>query len=70
MHHLRLCPCARSRPYPGRDIEAELPNGKGLLHARFWIVNKRLYQLMVVGTHSLAGSADATKFLKSLTLTQ
>jgi hypothetical protein len=49
--------------YPGRDIEAELPNGKGLLHARFWIANKRLYQLMVVATHS-------SKFLKSLTLSQ
>ena len=56
--------------YPGRDIEAELPDSKGLLHARIWLVKQRLYQVMVVGTQSWANSADAAKFLDSLTLTE
>jgi hypothetical protein len=54
---------------PGREIEANLPQNKGIIRARFYIVGSRMYQVMVVGTKSFAGSADATKFLDSFALT-
>jgi hypothetical protein len=56
--------------WPGRDITASFMNGKGLMRARVYIVQTRLYQVVVVGTPSWAGSANATKFLDSLALTR
>jgi len=53
---------------PGREIEANLPQNKGIVRARFYIVGSRMYQIMVVGTKSFAGSSDATKFLDSFAL--
>ncbi len=55
--------------YPGRDVEADLPDQKGILRARIYLVGQRLYQIMVVGTKPWANSADATKFLDSLIVT-
>lgn len=56
--------------YPGRDIEADLPGGKGSLHFKVFIVGKRLYQVMSVGSSSWAKSADTTKFLDSFVLVE
>src|SRR5262249_20879478 len=59
-----------SNRYPGREIEAELPNPPGLFHMRIWLANKRFYLIAVAGKHSWFSSADPTKFLDSLTLTE
>jgi hypothetical protein len=56
--------------FPGRDIEGTVPQMKGALHARIFIVGRRLYQLLVIGTPSWVNSSDATKFLDSFALTQ
>ena len=55
--------------HPGREVNADLPAQKGILRAKVYLVDKRLYQVMVVGTKSWATSADATKFLDSLVVT-
>jgi hypothetical protein len=55
--------------YQGREIEANLPDKKGLLRARLYVVNKRLYQVMVVGTTDYVRAESATKFLGSLVVT-
>jgi hypothetical protein len=56
--------------YPGREITADLPGKKGVIRARIYIVGKRLYQVLVIGTEDTAKSADATKFLESFQLIQ
>jgi hypothetical protein len=53
---------------PGREIEANAP-GKGLIRARFFIASRRMYQIMVVGNPQFVHSADATRFLDSLSRT-
>jgi hypothetical protein len=55
--------------YLGREMEANLPNQKGVIRARFYIVGSRMYQMMVVGTPAFTRSATADRFLDSLTLT-
>jgi hypothetical protein len=55
--------------YLGRDFEADVPNKKMVLRARFYIVGSRMYQVMVMGTRAYAHSTEATRFLESLTLT-
>jgi hypothetical protein len=54
---------------PGREIEANLPHNRGILRARVYIVGRRMYQVMVVGTPAWAHSADANRFLDSLSRT-
>jgi hypothetical protein len=56
--------------YPGREVTADLPGKKGVIRARIYVVGKRLYQVMVIGTSDTANSGDATKFLESFQLTQ
>lgn len=56
--------------YPGRDIEAELPGGKGSLRVKIYMVGTRLYQVMVVGTATWVASADSARFLDSFALVQ
>jgi hypothetical protein len=51
--------------YPGREIEVELPN-KELLRSRFYIVDGRLYQLIVTGNSEFVKGPTADKFLDSL----
>jgi hypothetical protein len=60
---------ALNRKYPGREIRADLPQKVGIVRARIYIVNKRCYQVMVIGFPSLVNSTDSTKFLDSLTVT-
>ncbi len=54
--------------YPGREFNGELPDNKGMIRARVFLVNTRMYQIIVIGTKSFVNSADASKFLNSLTL--
>jgi hypothetical protein len=58
-----------TKKYPGREILADLPDQKGQLRARIFLVDKRLYQIMVVGNPDFAKSANAAKFIDSLQLT-
>ena len=63
--------------YPGREFTAEgtgkgsaatqLPIG-GLLHARFYVVDNRMYQVMVIGTKDSLPQADIDKFFSSFQL--
>ena len=57
-----------SGKYPGREVQADIPSKKGVLRARIYFVDQRLYQMIVTGTKPWATSADATKFLDSLVL--
>lgn len=56
--------------YPGREVVANLPEGKGVIHARLYLVGTRLYQTMAVGTKTWVAGADTNKFLNSLKITQ
>jgi hypothetical protein len=55
--------------HPGRDVKAELPDGNELRN-RIYMVNGRLYQVMVLGKKGYTTSPDAEKFLTSFKLTQ
>ncbi len=55
--------------HPGREIRADLPEGKGTVRARVFFVGTRLYQVMVIGEKGFAESADTLRFLNSLKLT-
>jgi hypothetical protein len=50
----------------GRDVTAALPNNKGTLRARVYLVGPKLCQGIVVGTNRWASSPEATKFLHSM----
>jgi hypothetical protein len=51
--------------YPGREFAARFTGEEsGILHARIYLVGKRLYQVMVVGTEEFA-NAEAEAFLDS-----
>jgi hypothetical protein len=62
---LRSSDTKLANKYVGREVKAELPN-KGLVLARIYVINRRLYQIVVTGTREWVTSADATKFLDSL----
>jgi hypothetical protein len=64
---LRSSEIKLANKFVGREVKAELPN-KGLVLARIFIINRRLYQVVVTGTREWVASADATKFLDSLTV--
>ncbi len=54
--------------YPGREIQIEVAGGKGLFRARVYLVEQRLYQVVIFGTPDEAGSKEADKFLDSFKL--
>jgi hypothetical protein len=59
--------------HPGREVRADVVGErgkKGIMRARIYLVGKRLYSVMVVGTSEVADSAGATRFLDSFQLTQ
>jgi hypothetical protein len=64
---LRSSEVKLANKFVGREVKAELPN-KGLVLARIFIINRRLYQVVVTGTREWVASADATKFLDSLVI--
>jgi hypothetical protein len=54
--------------YPGKEYEANLPDGRGIIRSRIYFVNKRLYMLMVAGKADLVQSGDTNKFFGSFQL--
>jgi len=56
--------------YPGRDFQGTIPSKDAALHARMYIVNGRLYQLLVLGKKSFVDSPDTAKFLDSFKLVE
>jgi hypothetical protein len=59
-------PVTLAGKYPGREFTASVTNPtKGLVRARVYLVGKRMYQVMVMGTESYANSAASTEFLNS-----
>jgi hypothetical protein len=57
--------------YPGREFTATLAQpAEGQMRCRTYIVGKRLYQAMVIGTKDFTTSKEADKFLESFRLTE
>ncbi len=57
--------------YPGRAFAASFTEPRpGAMRARIFLVGKRLYQVMAIGTAEYANSAAATAFLESFRLTE
>src|SRR5262249_21338343 len=54
---------------PGQDFFSNISKPHRVLRGRLYLVNRRRYQVVVVGTESWTSSEDATKFLDSFTLT-
>lgn len=55
--------------YPGREFSAAITKPMtGQVRARIYLVGKRLYQVMVVGTDSYTTSSQANQFLDSFGL--
>jgi hypothetical protein len=54
--------------YPGREIKIDVADGKQLFRVRVYLVDQRLYQVVVFGTPEMATSKDADKFLDSFKL--
>jgi hypothetical protein len=54
--------------YPGREIRIEVAEGKYLFRARVYLVEQRLYQVVILGTPEDATSKEADKFLDSFKL--
>jgi hypothetical protein len=55
--------------FPGRDIKANLPEKKGLMRNKIFVVNQRFYQVLVIGPPEWTNSAEAKKFMESFALT-
>ena len=57
--------------YPGREFNATITKPKeGQVRARVYLVGKRFYQVMVMGTNDFATSKEATAFLDSFRVTE
>ncbi len=56
--------------YPGREILIDLAGGKRLFRVRVYLVDQRLYQVVVFGTKEAATAKEADKFLDSFTLAE
>ncbi len=54
--------------YPGREVRIAVDEGKKLFRARVYLVDQRLYQVVVFGTKDAATSKEADKFLDSFQL--
>jgi hypothetical protein len=56
--------------YPGREFSASITKPTtGQVRARVYLVGRRMYQVMVIGTDSYATSARANQFMDSFKLT-
>ncbi len=56
--------------FPGRELTAKLPpqpNGPkdGILRGRIFLVGKRLYQVLIIGTPAYVNSAKSAEFMDS-----
>lgn len=57
--------------YPGREFTATFRGPQpGMLRARIYLVGKRLYQVMVLGTEEYVNSPTANAFLESFMVTE
>jgi hypothetical protein len=54
--------------YPGREFEYEIPGQKGRYRSRMYMVDGRLYQVIVVGAEAFASSKTAEAVLDSFAL--
>jgi hypothetical protein len=54
--------------YPGREIRIDVAGGKRLFRVRVFLVEQRLYQVVIFGTPEAATSKEADKFLDSFKL--
>jgi hypothetical protein len=54
--------------HPGREIKIDVAGGKQLFRARVYLIDQRLYQVVVFGTKDTATSKEADKFLDSFKL--
>lgn len=56
--------------YPGRDLEIRIEDASGVktLHTRIYLVENKLYQILVVGDENQSGAEDTLKFLDSFKL--
>ncbi len=67
---------AKARPitlegkYPGRKVQATIPRPPGLVLARVYLVDHRLYQLMAIGSTEWASGSRTDEVLKSFALTR
>jgi hypothetical protein len=52
--------------YPGREVQAEIPNVSGVIRARIFLVNGRLYQVATIGNSEWVNSTESTTLLGSL----
>ena len=55
--------------YPGRDVEANVPEQGWVVRARFYAVGRRFYLIVVTGPRPFVTSPEANRFLDSLALT-
>jgi hypothetical protein len=55
--------------HPGREIHIEVGGGKQLFRVRVYLVEQRMYQVVILGTTMAATSKEADKFLDSFQLT-
>jgi hypothetical protein len=57
--------------YPGREFAARFGGAKpGVLRARIFLVGKRLYLVMAIGTEVFVNSDAATAFIESFMVTE
>jgi hypothetical protein len=54
--------------HPGREVQIEVAGGKRLFRARVFLVERRLYQVVVFGTKDAATSKEADRSLDSFKL--
>jgi hypothetical protein len=62
-------PIFLSGKYPGRELRANLPARKAKLLARIYLVDRRLYQIMVIGFPAAVRSPESSQFVTSLHVT-
>jgi hypothetical protein len=56
--------------HPGREIQIDVQGGRQLFRVRVYLIDQRLYQVVVFGTKAAATSKDADKFLDSFKLAE
>ncbi|MBN1457745.1 MAG: hypothetical protein JW912_07835 [Sedimentisphaerales bacterium] len=54
--------------YPGREIEVSIASEKAIIRARIYLVDKRLYQLMVIGKEDQVTESRVYDFFDSFVI--
>ena len=54
--------------YPGREVKIEVADGDGVIHARFLLVDDRLYQISAIVATKIVDEEVNERFLDSFTL--